>query len=130
MTIREAISRLDDQKPNRFVNADKIAWLSRLDFRAYDDIMRVHADPPAPFRGYGPSTPLDTPLLIGEPYDEIYPMYMMAEIDFLDGEYTRYNNECDRFNRTFADWADYYHDTHLPQSDLCVQLFGGVRRWR
>lgn len=124
MTIRQAIDRLDEKLPNDRSEAEKIEWLSRLDFHAYNDVMRVHTPIPPEFSGYTPETPVDTRLLIDEPFDAVYPLYMMAEIFFLTGEYARYNNACDYFNRVFIDWTNSYHTAHLPVTGVCVQLFG------
>lgn len=124
MTIRQAIDLLDLEKPNDRTSAEKIRWLSHLDTYAYTDIMLTHTPRPAPFSGYTADTPPDTVLLIGEPFDRIYPLYMTAEIDFLNGDFTRYNNACDYYNRVFLDWANHYHARHLPVTGPCVQLSG------
>lgn len=124
MTIREAIDLTDSARPNAHPDERKLRWLSRLDRRAWEDVLATHTPAPAPFDGYGTSTPQDTPLLIPEPYDRLYTLYLAAEMEFLDGEYTRYNNTVSYFNRLFADWANRYHETHLPMTGPCVQVLG------
>ena len=103
MTVIEAVNRIDSVKPNNYTQADKVAWLSQLDGRVKAEIIDTHED-----------TPLGTALLVPYPYDELYPLWLEARIDYANSEYTRYNNSMAMFNTAYADYERYYNRTHMP----------------
>lgn len=115
MTIQEALEKVDKLKPNQFEEAEKIRWLSDLDARVKAEIIDNHegADKIA-FNGYDEKTNRDTVLLVPEPYSELYLLYLAAQIDFYNAEYTRYNNSMVMFNTMYDDFAVYYNRTHMP----------------
>ena len=117
MKINEAINRLDSLQRNTYTESDKIAWLSRLDSMVKLQIIDAHEGGKCkPFAGYTEDTPLDTVLLIPDPYDEVYLRWMEAQIDYHNGEYDKYNNAIIMFNASFEAYRDYYISTHKPVS--------------
>ena len=115
MTVIEAVNRIDSVKPNNYTQADKVAWLSQLDGRVKAEIIDTHEDAPVVnFSGYDKDTPLSTTLLVPYPYDELYPLWLEARIDYANSEYTRYNNSMAMFNTAYADYERYYNRTHMP----------------
>ena len=116
MKISEAISRLDSLKHNTYSQSDKVEWLSRLDSMVKNHIIDTHegADE-VTFTGYDDSTDLQTELLVPAPYDEVYLRWMEAQIDYTNGEYSKYNNSIDMFHTSFDSYANYYNRTHMPK---------------
>lgn len=116
MKIIEAISRLDSLKHNTYAPSDKVAWLSRLDAMVKNHIIDTHegADE-VTFTGYDDTTDLQTELLIPAPYDEVYLRWMEAQIDYTNGEYSKYNNSIDMFHTSYDTYANYYNRTHMPK---------------
>lgn len=115
MTISEAIENLDSLKHNVYTQSDKIGWLSRLDRKIRTEIIDTHEGAPsAAFDGYDDSTDLGTELLVPAPYDEVYLRYMETQIDYLNGEYGRYNNSVTMFNEAYSSYERYYNRTHMP----------------
>lgn len=116
MTIIEAINHIDELKPNGYSQEDKILWLSRLDGRVKTEIINTHegAEDSA-FTGYTEETPLDTELLIPHPYDEVYGLWLEAQISFANGEYARYNNSISSFNYAYQAYERFYHREHMPK---------------
>ena len=116
MKIIEAISGLDSLKHNTYTQSDKVAWMSRLDSMVKNHIIDTHegADE-VTFTGYDDSTDLQTELLIPAPYDEVYLRWMEAQIDYTNGEYSKYNNSIDMFHTSFDSYANYYNRTHMPK---------------
>lgn len=115
MKISEAVSRLDALKHNTYTTADKVSWLSRLDAMVKKHIIDTHegADQ-VTFTGYDANTDINTVLLIPEPYDEAYLRWMEAQIDYHNGEYSKYNNSIELFNTAYKAYQDYYNRTHMP----------------
>lgn len=106
MTIFDAISRVDHEKPNVCDQVVKIRWLSQLDWQIRELMGLFQGEEGAAFSGYGPDTPLSTPLLAPQGNEAMYQRWLEAQIDLANGEYDRYNasillfqTEFDRFAR-------------------------------
>ena len=116
MTIMEAIHKIDDLKHNTHSQEDKLGWLSRLDSMVKRLVIDTHeGGEGVTFTGYDDSTDKDTELLIPEPYDEAYLLYMEAQIDYWNGEYEKYNNATERFNAVWDGYRNWYNRNHLPK---------------
>ena len=116
MKIIEAINQIDSLKHNTYTEADKVAWLSRLDAMVKKHIIDTHeGDEGVIFTGYDDLTDLQTELLVPAPYDEVYLRWMEAQIDYHNGEYERYNNAIDMFNTAYEGYQNYYNRTHMPK---------------
>ncbi len=113
MTIREAIDRADALMPNGIERHNKVLWLSELDGRIYEEIVKTHEDA-GEWHAYTDETDGMTRLLATLPYDDIYMCWLMMQISFFNNEITRYNNEALRFNAKYADFANHYNSTHMP----------------
>ena len=117
MTIIEAINRLDALKSNTYTQADKVEWLSRVDNMVKKHIIDTHeGDEDVIFTGYDENTDTSTELLAPAPYDEMYLRWMEAQIDYHNGEYSKYNNAIIMFNTTFEAYQAFYNRNHLPVS--------------
>ena len=115
MTIIEAINRIDSLRPNGYSQSDKISWLSQLDGLIKKQIIDTHEGGEAiEFSGYTEKTPLDTLLLVDAPYDSVYLSWLEANIDYVNGEYVRYNNTAARYNTDYSAFERYYNRTHMP----------------
>ena len=112
----EAINTLDSMKHNSYSQSDKVAWLSRLDALVKLLIIDTHeGDGDVTFTGYDEATSPETPLLVPAPFDEIYLRWMEAQIDYANGEYTRYNNAITLYNTVFEAYRNHYHRLHMPK---------------
>ena len=117
MTITEAINKIDSLKHNTYSQSDKIDWISRLDAMVKKHIIDTHegADE-VTFKGYDEITELSTELLVPAPYDEMYLRWMEAQIDYHNGEYSKYNNAILMFNADYEAYQNAYNRTHMPKS--------------
>lgn len=121
MTLREAISQCDGVKPNQYTTQEKIRWLSRLDGRVQEEILSVHEADVAAFAGYAEQD-IDHELLACSPYDELYPLFLQAQVDFYNAEFGRYNNSAGLFNTAWAAYADYVNRTKAPRGEKRVRV--------
>lgn len=116
MTIIEAINYIDTAKPNNYSQTDKLRWLSKLDARIAEEIIKVYDDN-TEIPSYDDETPLDTELLARHPYDEMYPMWLEAQIDYANGEYTKYNNSMSMFNYSYSAFERWYNRNHMAKGN-------------
>jgi len=115
LTILQAISRADLDRPNEIPTERKLQWLSTLDGRIDRELMQRFDGAPPAFSGYGEETELQTAeLLVRFPYDDLYLRYLVLRIDLEQGELERYNNDAAAFNRIWQSYAAHYGRTHTP----------------
>lgn len=116
MTLMGAINHLNAVKPNSFMQAEKIKWLSTLDGIVKAEIIDTHeGGENITFDGYTESS-LMQELLVPSPYDDMYIKWLEAQIDYANGEYGKYNNSITLYNAAFAAYEKYYNRTHKPIS--------------
>ena len=114
ITIQQAIHRLDTLRPNDFSVEEKIRWLSAADGIIYNGMYATHQGPHSVFSGYNRKTPLSTPLLAYEPYDQLYHHYLEGQMLYANGETDAYNNAMALYNRLVREFWRQYHATHKP----------------
>lgn len=124
MTIKEAISLINELEPNQYTDENKIAWLSDLDTQIYHEVFLTHeGNTLESFDGYAADVDQDdTDLLVPAPYaQDIYIYHLQAKMAFENREIGEYNAASTMFNNAFQRFANRYHATHMPLSP------GGVR---
>lgn len=122
MTIEKAIALIDDYKPNRYTDDDKIEWLSSLDGLVMRQIFETHylneEEEAREFTPYTSDTLKSTELLIPYPYDEeCYLPWLEAKIDYTNGEYVKYNNSIMKFQDAYSDFRNDYTRHHMPKGN-------------
>lgn len=113
MTISEAIARVDAVKPNAFSNEAKTQWLNHLEGRLAADVFLLA---PAEMRclQYRWPEDRDTGLLVEEPHDDIYVLYLQAKIDEANGEYLKYQATMDMYNQAFGTFLRWFAGLYDP----------------
>lgn len=116
-SINEVIERVNRARPDALDDATKAAWLIELDGKLEREVIARHAlaegeIAPEPPRAYPEDG--DKPLLAQSPYDNLYDLYLMAQIDFFNREAENYNNSALTFNAALDEYKKDYHRTHLP----------------
>ena len=116
MKIIEAINKIDELKFNAFSQDQKVGWLSRLDTMVKTQIIDTHeGGGSVGFTGYNSDTDLQTELLVGAPFDEIYLRWMEAQIDYYNGEIKKYNISMSMFNTEYEAFENWYRRNHKPK---------------
>ena len=59
---------------------------------------------------------METVLLVPAPFENIYLRWLEAQIDYANGEYTKYNNAIITYNAEYDDFAKYYARNNMPLS--------------
>lgn len=109
MTLKAIIEEVDRQRPNAFSELEKTEMLNRLEMQIADEIFGTLA------AKLDWSVDRNSELLLSAPYDDIYVIYLMAQIDFRNGDYSRYNNELSQFDQRFTDAQASYLRRHKPR---------------
>lgn len=114
MTILDAIHLIDTLKPNTYSQVQKINWLSTLDGIVKREIIDTHEG--GEDVSYEPYTEnnITANLLIPAPYDDVYIRWLEAQIDYTNGEYTKYQNSMTMYNSAYSAYERYYNRTHMP----------------
>lgn len=107
MKLNECIRRVDAVKPNAFSDSDKTAWLSEIEGMVQTEIWHVQPDAEGFVTYVWPEQQSDT-LLVAPPHDKLYPLYLVAMIDFANGEYGSYQNSMAMFNAVWDEYAKWY----------------------
>lgn len=151
MKLIDAINEADNLKPNMYGMQEKIKWLSRLDTRIFQDILKRHVlsdeekarflpeteeteeqddlavwaldltpeetenEEILVFNGYGEEDG-DTELLVGEPYDDMYALWLSAQIDWNNMEYDNFNASNAMFEAVYRNFYNAFTRTHKPKS--------------
>lgn len=111
MKIAQVIAAVDALKPNAFDTPVKFQWINEAEGMVQTDIM---------LRGiedvitYDPEKDMDTELLVRPPHDKLYISYLVAMIDFANGEYNRYANTVEMFNAHLNEYAAWFQRTYRP----------------
>ena len=130
MTVGQAIARIRALKPNPYPDEQLVGLLYGLDLSLCHELLGWHEAPPRPpAQGSGglPIPPYDIrqpdrPLLVPDPYSELYGHYLAAQIDYLNGETTRYNNAMVRYNTALSTYADHVNRTCAPLQRASITL--------
>lgn len=119
-TINEVIERVNKVKPDVYDDSTKAEWLLDLEGKIYFQIILTHEQLPQKTQVYSAqkNAPDDwsLPLIVDAPYDNLYDLYLIAQIDFHNREMDNYNNSALAFNEAFDQWQKHYHQTHMPVS--------------
>ena len=109
MTANKVIEIVDGYKVNSYAEEDKFKWINDLDGM----IQRtVFMNPTAESMVYPDD--MDKELLVGHPFDEIYPLWVSAYIDYHNREYDVYNNAMLMFTEKFDAFKKAYIREHMP----------------
>lgn len=114
MTVQEAIERADTLKPNAYSDDVKYAWLSELDGRIKAEVLDKRMgfeNLPVPDYGYESRT---ENLLAPAPYSEMYVYWLFMKMDFMNGEFDRFNNDAVLYNTAYLAFSNHINRNHAP----------------
>lgn len=112
MTVSEAIMEVDKLRPNAYSEDVKVRWLSELDGKI---ALEVCKSKDVPLYKY--PNDCDRELLVAHPHSDIYPLYLVAMIDFYNQDIGSYQNVMSMFNNNYDIFAKWYQRTQVPKSN-------------
>jgi hypothetical protein len=105
--MNSVIEHIDSIKPNVYSEDDKYRWIARVDGMISAE---VHQDEkPITYNIPGDA---DKELLVPAPYDDIYELFVSAQIDFFNREYDNYNNCVIAFSERLSQYKNWYIQRH------------------
>lgn len=110
MTVAEAISWADQVKPNAFSYEVKADWLRRMNGSLALEVFLMDQAELETLEENG----LDAALLVKAPYDDLYPLFLMAKIDESNGEYEKYANSARIYNARRSEFTCWFCQTYDP----------------
>lgn len=115
MTISDAILEIGRIKPHQYPDETLIRWLSDLDGRVAQDLLR--GSKTAPEAGKLPYSMEDrlAPLLIPFPHEDVYIKWLMAQIDYANADFERYNNAMAMFQSQYQAFVDAFTRENVPE---------------
>lgn len=114
MTINEVLTEVNELKPNVYDDEIMIRWISVLEGKIVDEIIKTHAlDGIVDFNGYTIED-LDKELIVPNTYADVYKYYIFAMMDANNQEASRYASSMALFNSAYKDFASYYNRNNRP----------------
>ena len=105
MTAKNLLDTVRAAKATAQSDAMLLQYLNEVEGRAQTDVMGIAPEDTAEHSDMGEE------LLIKAPHDRLYLYYVMAMVDFGDGEYQKYQNELEMANAAFCEWAKWWQRT-------------------
>ena len=116
MTIQQAMDKADAMKPNMMLETVKIGFLSEIEGKIHEEIIMTHEhtaeEETLPV--YDEYTDTSTEMLVPAPYDMVYVYWLMAQIDHLNQEMDKYNNDRRFFEDARGNFADDWNRKKMP----------------
>ena len=96
MTVSEVIAFARTIKPNDYTDSALCVWLNECEGLVQTEVMLLSVDD---IITYDVTSDSDTELLVPAPHNKLYYAYILAMIDFANGEYGKYTNSLQLFNQ-------------------------------
>lgn len=110
MKAMDIIDRVDLMEPNQYSPEQKLKWLSILDGKVYEEIIRPREAEPQGFDEYATGA---EELLVPFPYDyDVYYYYLQAMIAIENSETQRANKRMQLFNNAYTEYVNWYCRNH------------------
>lgn len=114
MKIDKLIKLAKKLKPTPFDDELLLMWVNEIEGMVLSEIHLVTVTDIAPYEpgedGSLPTAELTAPY----PYDKLYTQYLMAQIDFANGEYSKYQNTMQMFNACYTEYVHYVAEVLAP----------------
>ena len=124
MTIQELFAYVDNIKPNVFDEQTKIVWLNEIEARVQEEILLRWRGERTLYRW--PEDKEASPIL-DPPEDAVYRHWLEAQIDYSNGEYSKYQATAARFNQAWSDFAARFATRWHPADGYTARWEDGVR---
>lgn len=108
MLLREAITRGMELREDMCTEDEICSWISSLDGKIATETLHTELTP------YSFPEDAEAELLIYPPYDSAYIHYIMAMADYMQGEYSKYNNGYQMYNDELEAFRVHYIRNNLP----------------
>ncbi len=98
MTIQDCMDLVDTMTPNRVALSVKLRFLGEIEGKVRVELLEEDPHELTPF---DVDVPMGTELCVPHPYDQLYLLYIVAMMDYLNGDSARYENGAALFNQAY-----------------------------
>lgn len=109
MTIEKVINYVSDIKPHAFQNETLVMWLNECEGHIQTEVLSVAIEN---IVSYEYEADRDKELIINAPHDKLYGLYLTAMIDFMHGEYSKYENTMQMYNAALEEYSKWFIRHH------------------
>ncbi len=117
MKIKDVIAYVDAIKPNAFPDEVKVQWINEVEGFIQTDVMLLDI---LEVIRYSSPDDHETELLVLPPHSKIYYAYLIAMVDFANGEYDKYANTMVMYNEFLNEYMIWYADHYRPADGMAV----------
>jgi len=134
-TVAEIISQYNAERPNQVEDQVKVLWLRKCERMIINEILMSHEHDlesetrvelkvvgshlvvtgAGSFEAHIDSFDMDTPLLVPEPYDDLYLYYLDQRIALNNNDKTRYNTAAAQYNNALLTYQQYVNRTYVTK---------------
>lgn len=100
MTVQECIDYVSAMKPHDYTNDQMMMWLNQIEGKIQANIHLAEE--------IVKHESADDVLLLGFPFEDVYYSYLIAMIDYANGEYDNYEATATAANRNLTDYEKWY----------------------
>ena len=120
MTVQAALAMADTMRPNMMPRPTKLVFLNEIEQQIHGEIILKHAhiDAEKTCETIDADTDPERELLIPAPYDKVYWRYIICQIDDMNQEMDKYNNDRALFEHEYSEMADWVNRTRMPISTV------------
>lgn len=120
MKLSKAILLADMLVPNDVPAELKVHYLSEVEGMCVTEVMLLSTDDVPVYS----SDDLDVEMLVKAPHDKLYVDYLAAMLHFANGEFNKYANVFERFNKSYGEYHRFIFNTvHPADGDAVRELY-------
>lgn len=106
MKTEDLIDKIEILKPNSYDSDFIKNLIEKCDKKIYSDFLSQH---PSVLEEYKQKNLAeDAELLLPDEYEDVYLSYVMAKMDYYQGDYERYNNEMTMYNSKWLEFVSWF----------------------
>lgn len=111
MTLQQIYDYVDEIKPNAFSDQTKTIWMNEIEGKVQTEVFLLNE---AECREYAWPDDQNTVPLVEPPHSKIYGEYIIARIDYANGEYDKYQNTMQMFNAFWGEFCRWFATRYRP----------------
>ena len=114
MRIDKLLKIVRTLKPTPFENDILLMWVNEVEGMVQTEVLLRSTADLTPYELDGPGEPTAAELVVPYPFDRLYLQYLLAQIDYANGEYAKYQNSMQMFNACYTDYVHHVAETIAP----------------
>ena len=116
MTIQDIFDEVDTLVPNFYSSSQKLRWFNDLEYKIYKEIFTEFY--PGDLSDYEDHEDTAEAPQVNDAYGrDMYLHYLVAQMDFYNDEYSKYNQAITLFNNAYKAFEDYYTRTYSSKRE-------------